>query len=172
MKNLLKTFAIVAFIVALSITSQAQNPVKIGYIDLNKLLPLMPGIDSVDAVLQKMQKSFIDELGQQDEDIKAKENDFNTKQAGMIDEIKTLKREDIDKSKRQLEENKLKAQDALQAKQQDLLQPFYKKAQDAIKEVAKENKYTYILNGSQSIVLYSEPTDDVMPLVMKKLGIK
>jgi hypothetical protein len=37
--------------------------------------------------------------------------------------------------------------------------------------VAKENKYTYILNSIEDVVLYSEPSDDIMPLVKKKLGI-
>jgi len=38
--------------------------------------------------------------------------------------------------------------------------------------VAKENKYTFIINSIEDIMLYSEPTDDVMPLVKKKLNIQ
>jgi hypothetical protein len=37
--------------------------------------------------------------------------------------------------------------------------------------VAKENKYTYIINSIEDIVLYSEPADDILSLVKKKLGI-
>ena len=65
-----------------------------------------------------------------------------------------------------------KAQTDLQAKQQDLLQPIVAKAKAAIKEVAKENKYTYIINAIEDIVLYSEPADGILPLVKKKLGIQ
>ena len=53
----------------------------------------------------------------------------------------------------------------------ELVQPFIDKAKAAVKEVAKENKYTYIINSIEDVVLYSEASDDVMPLVKKKLGI-
>ena len=46
------------------------------------------------------------------------------------------------------------------------------KSERAIKEVAKENKYTFIVNAVEDILLYSEPADDVLPLVKKKLGIQ
>ena len=59
----------------------------------------------------------------------------------------------------------------MQAKQQELVQPFIEKAKAAVKEVAKENKYTYIINAIEDVVLYSEPSDDIMPLVKKRLGI-
>jgi outer membrane protein len=49
--------------------------------------------------------------------------------------------------------------------------PFIDKAKAAVKEVAKENKFTYIINAIEDVVLYSEASDDVMPLVKKKLGI-
>jgi len=67
---------------------------------------------------------------------------------------------------------KTKAQQDLQGKQQELLQPFIVKAKDAVKDVAKENKYTTILNSIEDVVLYSEPGDDIMALVKKKLGIQ
>jgi hypothetical protein len=38
--------------------------------------------------------------------------------------------------------------------------------------VAKENKYTYIVNAIEDILLFSEPADDILPLVKKKLGIQ
>ena len=50
--------------------------------------------------------------------------------------------------------------------------PFIEKAKTAIKEVAKENKYTYVLNAIEDVVIYKDETDNVMPLVKKKLGIQ
>ena len=39
----------------------------------------------------------------------------------------------------------------------------------AIEAVAKENSYKYVLDTSTGNVLYSEPADDILPLVKKKL---
>ena len=41
---------------------------------------------------------------------------------------------------------------------------------DAIKAVADEKKYTYILDNSSVIV--GPPGDDILPLVKAKLGVK
>ena len=57
-------------------------------------------------------------------------------------------------------------------KQSVLLNPVMNKLQSAIDEVAKENKYTYILNQtSGSNILYGVEQYDVTNLIVKKLGV-
>ena len=46
-----------------------------------------------------------------------------------------------------------------------------KKAKKSIDQVAKDNGYKYVLDTSTGLVLYSEPSDDIISLVIKKLGI-
>ena len=65
-----------------------------------------------------------------------------------------------------------KAQQDLQGKQQEFLQPIVDKAKTAIKEIAKENAYTIVLNSIEDVLLYNEGAEDIMPLVKKKLGIE
>jgi outer membrane protein len=98
--------------------------------------------------------------------------DYQSKSAGMSDLIKQTKEKELSDLQGRIDAFKAKAQQDFQAKQQELLQPIISKAKDALKEVAKENKYTYIINSIEDIMLYAEPTDDVMPLVKKKLGIQ
>jgi len=64
------------------------------------------------------------------------------------------------------------AQEDLQKKEQELLQPIIDLAKKAIEEVAKEQGYTYILDTAYGIVLFADPSDDIMPLVKKKLNLK
>jgi outer membrane protein len=58
----------------------------------------------------------------------------------------------------------------MQNKQGQLYQPIYRKISDAINAVAKEKGYTYIFTAEALIV--APPTDDILPLVAAKLGIK
>jgi outer membrane protein len=60
----------------------------------------------------------------------------------------------------------------LSAKDTELSEPLIKRAKEAIEAVAKENGYTYIFNSSDGLVLYATPSDDVIDLVLKKLGVK
>ena len=51
------------------------------------------------------------------------------------------------------------------------MKPIMDKITAAIEEVAKENGYTYIFDGSVGFVLYADETTDVSDLVKGKLGL-
>jgi outer membrane protein len=172
MKNLLKVIFVFALFIALSLSTQAQTPVKIGYLDFNTLISAMPGIDSVKIKLQKYQQTLSDQMDAMGAEFENKYLDYQSKSAGMSDLIKQTKEKELSDLQGRIDAFKAKAQQDFQAKQAELLQPIISKAKDALKEVAKENKYTYIINSIEDIMLYAEPTDDIMPLVKKKLGIQ
>ena len=53
------------------------------------------------------------------------------------------------------------------------MQPIMDKALNAIKAVGKENGFTYIFDMSQGGILFNaDNTEDVLPLVKKKLGLQ
>ncbi len=172
MKNFGKFLAIVTLIIGCSLTSQAQNPIKIGHIDFNSLLASMPGIDSVKIKLQKYQQTLSDQMDAMKAEFENKYLDYQSQAASMSDLIKQTREKELSDLQARIDAFQQKANQDLQAKQQELVQPFIEKAKSAVKEVAKENKYTYMLNAIEDVVLYSEPSDDVMPLVKKKLGIQ
>jgi len=109
-------------------------------------------------------------------EFESKYQDYQSQANSMSDLIKQTKEKELSDLQARIDAFQQKANQDLQAKQQELVQPFIEKAKSAVKEVAKENKYTYILNAIEDVVLYSEPADDLMPLAMplakKKLGIQ
>ena len=64
------------------------------------------------------------------------------------------------------------AQTSLQKKKEEIYTPIIKKAEDAIKGIAKEKGYSYIFDTSVGVVLFAQESDDIMPMVKTKLGIK
>jgi outer membrane protein len=172
MKNLLRVIVVFVFFIAIFSSTQAQNPIKIGYVDFNTLVSAMPGIDSVKIKLQKYQQSLSDQMDAMGAEFENKYLDYQSKSSGLSDLIKQTKEKELSDLQGRIDAFKSKAQQDFQTKQQELLQPIISKAKDAVKEIAKENKYTYIINSIEDIMLYAEPTDDIMPLVKKKLGIQ
>jgi outer membrane protein len=172
MKKLAKFFAVVALIIGCSFTSQAQNPVKIGYIDFNTLLAAMPGIDSVKIKLQNYQKTLTDQMDAMKAEFENKYSDYQSQAASMSDLIKQTKEKELSDLQGRIDAFQQKASQDLQTKQQELVAPFIDKAKVAIKDVAKENKFTYILNAIEDVVIYKDEADDVMALVKKKLNIQ
>lgn len=171
MKKFIRLFALVAIVLACSFTSQAQTTLKIGYVDFNTLLAAMPGIDSVKIKLQKYQQTLSDQMDAMKSEFENKYLDYQSQTASMSDLIKQTKEKELQDLQARIDAFQQKANNDLQAKQQELVQPFIDKARSAINEVAKENKYTYILNAIEDVVLYKEATEDVMSLAKKKLGI-
>jgi outer membrane protein len=63
------------------------------------------------------------------------------------------------------------AEKKLQDRQQEVLKPIIDRAKKAIEDVAKENGYTYIFDTSVGALLYQQDSEDILPLVKKKLGL-
>jgi outer membrane protein len=172
MKKSAKFFAVVALIIGCSFASFAQNPVKIGYIDFNTLLAAMPGIDSVKIKLQTYQKTLTDQMDAMKAEFENKYLDYQSQSASMSDLIKQTKEKELSDLQGRIDAFQQKASQDLQTKQQELVAPFIEKAKVAIKDVAKENKFTYVLNAIEDVVIYKDEADDVMALVKKKLAIQ
>jgi outer membrane protein len=172
MKNLAKLFAIIALMIACSFGVQAQNPVKIGYIDFNTLLAEMPGIDSVKTKLQNYQKTLTDQMDAMKAEFENKYMDYQSQAAGMSDLIRQTKEKELSDLQMRIDAFQQKASQDLTAKQQELVAPFIDKAKAAINEVAKEQKYTYVLNAIEDVVIYKDEANDLMTLTKKKLNIQ
>jgi len=170
MKNTLKVLAIVV-LVAVAATTNAQKASKIGHIDLGKVLELMPGQDTVKVVMEKYVQTLQGELQTMQSELELKGADYQKNLATMSSIIKTTKEKEITDLQGRIEAFQQSAQQDLQAKQNELITPFVTKARQAIKDVAKEGGFAYILNAVEDILLYSDGGEDVTPLVKKKLGI-
>ena len=85
--------------------------------------------------------------------------------------IKTAKERELQDLNSRYEEFRGSISADLSAKDAELSEPLIEKAKKAVEDVAKENGYTYIFNSSDGLVLYAIPSDDVMELVLKKLGV-
>ena len=170
MKNTLKVLAIVV-LVAVAATSQAQKASKIGHIDLGKVLEQMPGQDTVKVVMEKYVQTLQGELQTMQSELELKGADYQKNLATMSSIIKTTKEKEITDLQGRIEAFQQSAQQDLQSKQTALITPFVTKARQAIKDVAKEGGFAYILNAVEDILLYSDGGEDVTPLVKKKLGI-
>lgn len=172
MKKFAKLITVIALTISCSFVSFAQNPVKIGYIEFNTLLAAMPGVDSVKIKLQVYQKTLTDQMDKMKAEFESKYGDYQSQASSMSDLIKQTKEKELSDLQGRIDAFQQKASQDLQAKQQELVAPFIEKAKSAIKEVAKENKFTYVINAIEDVVVYKDEANDVMALVKKKLGIQ
>ncbi|MBO4744908.1 MAG: OmpH family outer membrane protein [Bacteroidales bacterium] len=153
----------------------AQKTVKIGHIDSESLFAIMPGRDSIQQALQDYYGTLEKQMVAMQQEYQSKVTDFQQNEASMSDIIKETKVREISDLQNRIEEFQQLAQQRLQEKQTELTQPLVDKIKAAVAAVAKENGYSYIFDYSEQSVqtlLYAEPSDDILPLVKAKLGLK
>ena len=153
-------------------TAQGQAKLKIGHVNSNEILQVVDGVKEADAQL----KTYADQLEQQNQimlqEYQTKMQQYQSQVDMMTDVVKEVKEKEIVDLEKRISEFQMTAQEKLAEKKEELYSPILKKAEDAIKEVAKENGYTYILDMSLGSVLYADEANDVTELVKKKLGVE
>lgn len=161
-------------ILLLGTAVQAQKAIKLGHIDSQALFEQMP--ERADAVkkMEQFQLELEDQLKAMSTEYQNKLQEYQQKVAAgtMTDLVKKTKEQEIMDLEKRIQEFQGSAQQDLQNKEMELLQPIFDKAKAAIKKVADANGFTYILDSSKGGgVLYFDNGTDIMPLVKKELGI-
>jgi outer membrane protein len=152
--------------------SNAQKAIKLGHINSNDLLKIMPGRDSAQTILEKHVKDLEKTLKGMKTELETKYQDFMSSQSQMSELIKQSKTKELQDMQARIEEFQDNAQKDYQDREKKLLTPIIDKAKKAIEDVAAENKYTYIFDSGVGSLLYQDASDDILPLVKKKLGLK
>jgi len=167
-----KKLKLVAFIIlAAASTAFAQN-LKFGHINSTQLLSLMPETKAADTTLQKFGTSLESQLKTMTNEYQSKVADFRATEATMSEPIKEAKAKEINDLEQRIQDFQESAQQSIQKKKEEVYTPIIKKAEDAIKGIAKEKSYSYIFDTSVGMVLFAQESDDIMPLVKAKLGLK
>jgi len=143
---------------------------KYGHVNSNEVMLAMPGIDSIQIKLVDFQKDLETLYDNMVNEFQTKKDKFDKEAGTMSSAVRKLKEDELLSIQNRIIEFQNNASGDIEEEQIRLITPFQEKIQNAINEVAKEHKYSYIFDTR--ILLYYEGGDDVTPLVKKKLGIK
>ena len=166
MKNTIKVFVLVALtLAAMSVSAQ----VKLGHIETQKLIQAMPEWTAAQKTFEEEQKKVNTELNGLREQFQTKLAEYSEKMKTYSEAMRATTEEELQQRIQRFQET---AMAQLEKTQNDLMQPVMEKALNAIKEVGKENGFTYIFDMNAGILYAAENSQDVLPLVKKKLGLQ
>lgn len=171
MKYILRSAVLIAFFFLMT-EGYSQVNAKLGYIDSNELLEMMPGKDSIQTALQNYGKSLETQLQAMYGEYQTKVQDYQANRNTMSDIIRQTKEKELADLETRIQSFQEQADADLQKKQVEMLQPLLDKAKNAIEAVARENGYTYIFDVGTGAFLFFEKGDNIMPMVKTKLGLK
>jgi len=150
----------------------AQTSPKIGWIESAELLQSMPEKAKADTELAKYQKDFQSQIENMMKEYQSKVQQFQAGEKTMTEAMKEVKGKEIQDLQGRIESIQQSAQEKVLQKKQDVYAPILEKADKAIKAVAKEHNYDYIIDKSGGALLYGKDADNILPLAKAKLGIK
>lgn len=167
MKNVLK----ISFIVFALLTSITINAQKIAHINLDSLISIMPESKTAQQAVQDYAKQLEVMVTTMQTELQTKYDAYQKEMASLAPIVKETKEKELNDLNQRIQDFQQQAQQDYQKKTAELSKPVYEKAKKAIEQVSKENGYKYALDTSTGIVIYFEPTEDIIALVIKKLGI-
>ena len=165
----MKKIAFLTLLTFLTLSSIAQN--KFGYIDSQELLLLMPELKTAETEVQNFAKSLEAQLGSMTAEIQQMQQEYQANEATYTDLVKKDKEAEMEGLYQRIQTFQQNAQQSLQTKEQELLEPILGKARKAIQDVATEGGYTYIFDKSNGTILYAKESENVIDLVKKKLNL-
>jgi len=169
MKKALLALALFVGTASIAIAQQ-----KIGHINADELLQLMPETKKAQTELETYGRQLEKDLTDMETELQNKIDSFRANEKMMTTLARETKTKELQELQMRIQEYSQRAQQDLQQKQVELLTPVIERATTAVQEVAKENGFSYILDSSPSkaVVVFAENGEDIMPMVKAKLAIQ
>ncbi|HHT03313.1 MAG TPA: OmpH family outer membrane protein [Bacteroidales bacterium] len=168
-----RTIQLLILVVAITLSgnSFAQKSIKIGHFSSTDLIKKMPEGDSAQKEMQKYMEELQGEAESMQKEYQRLVTEYQEKEAQLSAILKESKQKEIQSVNQRFQEFQQIAENDIQKKQGDLMLAITEKIKAAVAEVAKEGKYTYILE-STGILWYAEESEDVTSQISKKLNLK
>ncbi|MDE3144048.1 MAG: OmpH family outer membrane protein [Bacteroidota bacterium] len=170
MKKILVVCVALTLSLVFSNNTKAQQ-LKIGVFDEESVLGLFPDIQKVQTALdQYAQDSLKGEYDYTLSEFKRQDSTFKKDSATMAPSVKALMQKDIATNYSKIVNWQQYQQQMLQAKQNQLLEPYLKKVYAAFQEVVAEQKYTWVLK-KDACVIPGGLADNISIKVAQKLKL-
>jgi len=157
----------VSFLAATGV--QAQQ--KIGHINSQLLLSIMPEMKKAKSDVEQFAKTYQDRLTKMQKEYDSKVKVLQAEAQTMSEAIKEVQIKEIQDLESRIVQLSKTGEKEVAGKEQELAAPIIKRADVAIKAVAAEQGYSYIIDSSTGALLHAKDEDNILNAVKTKLGI-
>lgn len=165
----LKTLLLVAiFTIGLGGVANAQ---KTAHINTDKLLAEMPATKAMKTELEKLNKTYRDDIEAMYKKLEAKIKKYEAEGKSQTQEVNQKRAIEVQQDRQRISKAEQSAGQEMQKKYQEKTLPILKKAEDAIKAVAAEKGIIYVFDATpgKGLIVYDKG-DDIYGAVKAKLG--
>lgn len=164
-RMILSFIALIAFS---SIALAAKTAPNIGWVDIQKALQSVEAGKKAKKNFEQEVTKARDDLQKQDAALKG-EQEALQKQAMMLSEkVKREKMQEFQKKVYEFQQKFQQTQVTMQKREQELTLPIINELVKIVEDVSKEEDLSYVLEKSQSSLVYAQPDLDVTDKVIAK----
>ena len=170
MKNIV--FALLA--VAVCTTGAFAQTQKIGYVNSAKIFQELPAAQEAQRKIDALGKPIQDSLETMQKELQARYEEYQKREALLTETAKKTEQQKLVEFQRKAEEyrvSKLGNDGELAHETEKLLTPLRERIKNAIATIAKEEKYSFVFDKTETIqiLLYGDPTHDITFKVIDRL---
>lgn len=163
-----KTFIILASMVLALAGGFAQaQTLKIGYVDSQSVLEKLDEVKAANDQLRTYASIKDKELKAEADAFQKKVADLEKEFQQMTPQMQAATQKELQATQEKLQIKQQSAQTEIANKEKQLFEPIQKRVQDAIKQIATDGGYTYVLD--KQVLFHSPAADDLSDAVVKKL---
>ncbi|RYH73215.1 OmpH family outer membrane protein [Flavobacteriaceae bacterium 144Ye] len=171
MKN--KVLFLLAIIGLISLNSNAQRGVRIGYIDTEYILQNVPEYQDATLQLDKKVQQWKTEIDQRLNVVEQKKTQLNNERVLLTKELYEERLEDITFEENEIldyQQKRFGPNGDLMIQKRQLIQPIQDQIFAAVQEIAANRKYDFVFDKSADVVmLYSAERFDISELVIRSI---
>lgn len=169
MKKLIK----LTLVVALALSSTSLFAQKLGRINMQELIAVMPETQDMQTKLQAYVKDLQEQMETLQVELNNKYNDFMKEYNNLAEGVRNVREQEIQDMQNRLQQFQAWAEQDLQKKRAELLEPIITKANDAVTKVSKAGNYVAVFDISMPSMAYFDEAamTDIQPAVRAELGI-
>jgi outer membrane protein len=151
---------------------QNINAQKYGYLNKDELYKSLPEYDSANVQVEKLRMEFENQLAAMQNEFSSKTASLNNESANISEFLRQSRQSELKSLNVRIQLFSVKANAQLEEKKNQLLKPIIDRAENAIKAVAGEQGFVFVINGDQLIYTDEKKCTNILPLVKAKLGVK
>lgn len=169
MKKVIFNLVVISALLAVG-TTYAET-LKIGFVDAQKVLESSKEGKRVRGTMEEYVKSRQKIIDLEEQELKQIEEDLNRQGSLLSPEAKKVKQDNFQKKLVEYQKRAADLNKEVQGKKFESLKDFNKKLEEAVRQIAEKEGYTFVLdrNTDGGVVIYSKDSYDITPKVIEQV---
>ena len=168
MKHLKNLLVVATILISSSLSVNAQS--KVAHINTQELVEAMPDMKNAKSELEKLAKTYETDIQAMATELQNKIKQYDAESSSKTQEENGKRLQEVQGMEQSIRQYQAQAQQDLQKKEIELLQPITEKAKDAILKVGNSQGFDYVLDSSQGQGVIMANGKDLLADVKAELG--